>query len=70
MPNIEGQLQEYYEMNDRTIEITTNSAAETVALGKRIGAALKGGEVFALIGNLGTGKTHLIKGILAGAGGP
>ena len=53
-------------MSDQTIEITTHSAAETVELGKRIGASLKGGEVFALIGNLGTGKTHLIKGISLG----
>ncbi|OQY03216.1 MAG: tRNA (adenosine(37)-N6)-threonylcarbamoyltransferase complex ATPase subunit type 1 TsaE [Planctomycetales bacterium 4572_13] len=50
------------------MEIITNSAAETVELGKRIGALLKGGEVIALVGNLGTGKTHLIKGIAAGLG--
>lgn len=48
------------------IEIITNSAVETVELGRRIGASLRGGEVFALIGNLGTGKTHLIKGISLG----
>lgn len=48
------------------IEITTNGAAETIKLGRKIGASLKGGEVFALIGNLGTGKTHLIKGIALG----
>jgi tRNA threonylcarbamoyladenosine biosynthesis protein TsaE len=53
-------------MNNKDFEIITNSAAETVALGKRIGGLLKGGEVFALIGNLGTGKTHLIKGISRG----
>lgn len=53
-------------MTASSIEITTNSAAETIDLGKGIGAALKGGEVFALIGNLGTGKTHLIKGIALG----
>ena len=50
----------------RNIEIVTNSAAETIDLGQRIGRLLKGGEVFALIGNLGTGKTHLIKGISLG----
>jgi tRNA threonylcarbamoyladenosine biosynthesis protein TsaE len=50
----------------KNIEITTNSAAATVELGRRIGACLKGGEVFALVGNLGTGKTHLIKGISLG----
>ena len=55
-------------MNNKTIEILTNSAAETIELGKKIGAKLLGGEVFALIGNLGTGKTHLIKGISLGLG--
>jgi tRNA threonylcarbamoyladenosine biosynthesis protein TsaE len=53
-------------MTVSSIEITTNSAAETIALGRKIGAVLKGGEVFALIGQLGTGKTHLIKGIALG----
>lgn len=37
-------------------------------LGRRIGARLRGGEVFAICGPLGSGKTHLIKGIAAGAG--
>jgi tRNA threonylcarbamoyladenosine biosynthesis protein TsaE len=55
-------------MTNKTIEITTHSAAETIALGKRIGAALTGGHVVALIGNLGAGKTHLIKGIADGLG--
>ncbi len=49
-------------------EVVTDSAAETIELGERIGAGLKGGEVIALIGNLGTGKTHLIKGIAKGTG--
>ena len=53
-------------MSNKTIEITTHSAAETIELGQRIGRSLKGGEVIALIGNLGTGKTHLIKGIARG----
>ena len=52
----------------RTFETITNSAAETMGLGKRIGAGVKGGEIFALTGQLGTGKTHLIKGIAAGLG--
>ena len=46
----------------------TNSAEETIELGKKLGAKLKGGEVIALTGQLGTGKTHIIKGIVHGAG--
>jgi tRNA threonylcarbamoyladenosine biosynthesis protein TsaE len=51
-----------------TIDITTNSASETVEFGRKIGSQLKGGEVIALVGPLGAGKTHLIKGIVAGLG--
>lgn len=49
-------------------EIVTQSAAETIELGKRIGQNLSGGEVICLIGDLGTGKTHLIKGVAEGLG--
>ena len=47
---------------------TTKSPADTIALGRKIGEQLKGGEIIGLIGQLGSGKTHLIKGIAAGAG--
>lgn len=50
------------------IEVVTNSPDETVGLGKKMGEKLKGGEVFALRGNLGTGKTHFIKGLAIGCG--
>ena len=50
------------------IEVTSNSVEETISLGEKIGSQLKGGEVIALIGPLGSGKTRLIKGIAAGAG--
>lgn len=49
-------------------EITTNSPHETIEFGKKIGSFLKGGEIFAICGTLGSGKTHLIKGIAAGTG--
>ena len=50
------------------MEIRTYSEAETVELGERLGRAAKGGEVLALIGELGTGKTHLIQGLARGLG--
>ncbi len=49
-------------------ETVCNSVDETIELGCKIGSQLKGGEVFAICGELGSGKTHLIKGISAGAG--
>jgi tRNA threonylcarbamoyladenosine biosynthesis protein TsaE len=49
-------------------EFITRSVEETVELGRRIGEQLKGGEIISLTGNLGAGKTHLVKGIAAGAG--
>lgn len=48
--------------------IESCSVSETLALGQVIGEVLRGGEVFAINGALGTGKTHLIKGISVGAG--
>jgi len=45
---------------------TTESAADTVALGHKLARELKG--VVLLIGNLGAGKTTLVKGIAEGLG--
>jgi tRNA threonylcarbamoyladenosine biosynthesis protein TsaE len=50
------------------LNTTSNSPEETIELGRKIGSQLKGGEVIAVCGPLGSGKTHLIKGIAAGAG--
>jgi tRNA threonylcarbamoyladenosine biosynthesis protein TsaE len=49
-------------------DIITNSPAGTIELGEKIGSQLKGGEVIAICGPLGSGKTHLIKGIVSGLG--
>jgi len=46
----------------------SNSPEETVELGQKFGSQLRGGEVVAVCGPLGSGKTYLIKGIAAGAG--
>jgi len=50
------------------LEIVSQSPQQTIEVGRRIGQKLKGGEVIAVCGPLGSGKTHLIKGIAAGAG--
>lgn len=41
----------------------SNNAAETFALGERIGTRLRGGEVLLLNGPLGAGKTVFVKGL-------
>ena len=46
----------------------TKSASETTRIGKRIGSRLLPGDVVALIGELGAGKTQFIKGLAAGVG--
>ena len=48
-----------------TGEFQTSNAAETFALGKQIGAKLRGGEVLLLNGPLGAGKTVFVKGLAA-----
>lgn len=48
--------------------IISHSSGETLEVGRKIGSQLKGGEIIAVCGALGSGKTHLIKGIAAGAG--
>jgi tRNA threonylcarbamoyladenosine biosynthesis protein TsaE len=48
--------------------IITHSPEETIEFGRKLGSQLKGGEVVAICGPLGSGKTHLIKGIAAGIG--
>ncbi len=50
------------------LKITTTSPQETIRLGYNIGQKLAGGEIIAVCGELGSGKTHLIKGIAAGVG--
>lgn len=44
----------------------TYSEQETLNLGERLGRQLRGGEVIALSGQLGAGKTCLVKGIAKG----
>jgi tRNA threonylcarbamoyladenosine biosynthesis protein TsaE len=50
------------------IDVVSNSPEETIEVGRKVGSQLKGGEVVAVCGALGSGKTHLIKGIASGVG--
>ena len=45
------------------IKLTTESAEQTAALGEKIGKMLKPGDVLALYGDLGSGKTALTGGV-------
>lgn len=49
-------------------EITTASPEETEALGEKIGRTLHGGEVLALFGGMGMGKTAFARGLARGLG--
>lgn len=49
-------------------QFQTSSPEETELLGQKIGARLKGGEVLALFGGMGAGKTVLTRGIARGLG--
>ena len=50
--------------------VTTISASadETIALGRTVATTLRRGDVLALCGDLGAGKTHFVKGLAAGLG--
>ena len=48
----------------------SHSAAETMAFGRQLATTLQPGDVLALSGDLGAGKTCLVKGIAAGLGIP
>ncbi len=48
--------------------LTTRSARATHALGARLGKLLAPGDVVALVGDLGAGKTELVRGACDGAG--
>lgn len=50
-----------------TFAVNSISYDETLALGQKLGSKLTGGEVIELVGDLGSGKTVLVRGLAAGA---
>lgn len=50
------------------MELKSSGPEETISIGKRIGSILKAGDVVCLYGDIGAGKTTLIKGIASAFG--
>jgi len=50
------------------MKIITHSEKETIELGKKFAREFRGGEVIALYGDLGAGKTTFVKGLAQGLG--
>ena len=48
--------------------VTTRSELETTAFGERLGRTLQPGSTLLLVGDLGAGKTALVRGIAKGVG--
>jgi tRNA threonylcarbamoyladenosine biosynthesis protein TsaE len=49
-------------------EVETRSADETEAVGEALGRAVRGGELIGLVGDLGAGKTCVVRGLARGLG--
>ncbi len=54
------------ETKQTTWSISTHSPQETAAVAEALGRLLRGGEVLALIGDLGAGKTCFVQGLAVG----
>jgi tRNA threonylcarbamoyladenosine biosynthesis protein TsaE len=55
-------------LDSHSLEIISRSNEQTRRVGMRLGALLKPGDMVALVGDLGSGKTTLVQGIAAGWG--
>jgi len=68
MPEVPGPRPEPRAGNISQVRIDTSSPEQTEALGRRLGQLLRAGDIVALSGDLGAGKTVLARGIAEGAG--
>jgi len=55
-------------LDPHSLEIISRSTEQTRRVGMRLGAILQPGDLVALVGDLGSGKTTLVQGISAGWG--
>lgn len=53
---------------EKTVKITSHTPAETEQIGSLLGSMLDKGDIIALSGELGTGKTTLVRGMARGMG--
>lgn len=56
--------------SQHVLDFITHSAAQTIRVGQRLGELLRSGDLVLLLGDFGSGKTHLVKGIAQGLGSP
>jgi tRNA threonylcarbamoyladenosine biosynthesis protein TsaE len=54
--------------SQHVLDFITHSAAQTIRVGQRLGELLRPGDLVLLLGDFGSGKTHLVKGIALGLG--
>ncbi|NJP05159.1 MAG: tRNA (adenosine(37)-N6)-threonylcarbamoyltransferase complex ATPase subunit type 1 TsaE [Chloroflexaceae bacterium] len=50
------------------LDFISHSVAQTIRIGLRLGERLQSGDLVLLLGDIGVGKTHLVKGIVQGIG--
>lgn len=54
--------------SQHVLDFISHSPAQTIRVGQRLGELLQPGDLIVLLGDFGTGKTHLIKGVAQGLG--
>ncbi len=54
--------------SQHVLDFISHSATQTIRIGQRLGELMRQGDLVLLLGDFGTGKTHLIKGIAQGLG--
>jgi tRNA threonylcarbamoyladenosine biosynthesis protein TsaE len=67
MPGMSKQLSQAIQ-SQHVLDFITHSPAQTIRIGQRLGELMRQGDLALLLGDFGSGKTHLIKGIAQGLG--